>query len=62
MGHNAEQLYSLIKKFRLSIVMATNQNEEFKQILYACWRITYQTVIKTFCQNICGDLLSLFSL
>ena len=46
---------SLIQHFRLSAVMATNQNEEFVQLLYAWWRTTQQTFIKMFCQNTCSD-------
>ena len=38
---------SLIQHFRLSVVMATNQNEEFVQLLYAWWRTTQQTFIKS---------------
>ena len=39
---------SLIQHFRLSVAMATNQNEEFVQLL------CYSTIfIKTFCQNTC---------
>ena len=34
--------------------MATNQNEEFAQIFYACWRTTQQTFLKMFCQNTCN--------
>ena len=37
---------SLIQHFRLSIAMATKQNEEFVQLLYAWWRTTQQTFIK----------------
>ena len=37
---------SLIQHFRLSFVMATNQNEEFVQLLYAWWRTTQQTFKK----------------
>ena len=40
---------SLIQHFRLSVDMATNPNEEFEQLLYAWWRITHQTFIKTLC-------------
>ena len=36
--------------------MVTNQNEEFEQLFYAWWRITYQTFIKTFCQNTCSEI------
>ena len=35
----------LIQHFRLSAVMATNQNEEFVQLLYVWWRTTQQTFI-----------------
>ena len=45
---------NLIQYFRLSVVMATNQNEESEQFLYAWWRITHQTFIKKFCQNTCS--------
>ena len=37
---------SLIQHFRLSVAMATNQNEECVQLLYAWWRTTQQTFIK----------------
>ena len=37
---------SLIQHFRLSVAMATNQNEEFLHLLYALWRTTQQTFIK----------------
>ena len=47
---------SLIQHFRLSVVKATNQNEEFEQLLYAWWRITHQTFIKTFYQNTCNEI------
>ena len=43
---------SLIQHFRLSVAMATNQNEEFV-LLNDWWRTTQQTFIKTFCQNAC---------
>ena len=46
----------LIQYFRLSVVMATNQNEEFVQLLCAWWRTTQQTFIKTFCQNTCSEI------
>ena len=36
--------------------MATNQNDEFEQLLYAWWRITRQIFIKTFCQNTCSEI------
>ena len=36
--------------------MATNQNEEFVQLLYAWWRTTQQTFIKKFCQNTCSEI------
>ena len=36
--------------------MATNQNEEFEQLLYAWWRTTHQTFIKMFCQNTCSEI------
>ena len=36
---------SLIQHFRLSLAMATKQNEEFVQILYAWWRTYYSTNI-----------------
>ena len=36
----------LIQHFRLSVAMATNQNEEFVQHFYACWRIMQQTFRK----------------
>ena len=45
MGHNAdlsEQYKSLIQHFRLSVAMATNQNEELVQLLYGWWRTTQQ--------------------
>ena len=38
---------SLIQHFRLSVPMATNQNEEFVQFLYSWWRTTQQTFINT---------------
>ena len=44
---------SLIQHFRLSVAMVTNQNEEFVKLLYAWWRTTQQTFIKTFSQNTC---------
>ena len=44
---------SIIQHFRLSVAMATNQNEEFVQLLYAWCRTTQQTFIKMFCQNTC---------
>ena len=37
---------SLIQHFRLSVAMATNQNGEFLQLLYAWCRTTQQTFIK----------------
>ena len=46
---------SLIQHFRLSVAMATNQNVEFVQLLYAWWRTTQQTFIKTLCQNTCSE-------
>ena len=36
--------------------MATNQNVEFVQLLYAWWRTTQQTFIKMFCQNTCSEI------
>ena len=57
---------SLIQHFRLLVVMATNQNEEFVQHLYAWWRTTQQTFIKKLSKYLQWDsnkdLLSLFSL
>ena len=47
---------SLIQQFRLSVAMATYQNVEFVQLLYAWWRTTKQTFIKTFCQNTCSEI------
>ena len=47
---------SLIQRFRLSVAMATNQNEEFVKLLYAWWRTTQQTFIKKFCQNTCSEI------
>ena len=47
---------SLIQHFRLSVAMATNQNEEFVQLLYAWWRTTQQILIKKFCQNTCSEI------
>ena len=47
---------SLIQHFRLSVAMATDQNEKFVQLLYAWWRTTQQTFIKMFCQNICSEI------
>ena len=38
---------SLIQHFRLLVVMATNQNEEFVQLLYTWWRTIQQTFIKS---------------
>ena len=36
--------------------MATNQNEEFVQLLYAWWRATQQKCIQEFCQNTCSAI------
>ena len=36
--------------------MATNQNEEFVQILYAWWRTTQQTFVKKIFQNTFSEL------
>ena len=47
---------SLIQHFRLSVAMATNQNGEFVQLLYAWWKTTQQTFIKKFCQNTCSEI------
>ena len=47
---------SLIQHFRLSVAMATNQNEEFVQLLYGWWRTTQQTFIKKFGQNTCSEI------
>ena len=57
---------SLIQHFWLSVAMATNQNEEFVQLLYAWWRTTQQTFIKKVLSKYLQwdsnkDLLSLFS-
>ena len=48
---------SLIQHFRLSFVTATNQNEEFEQLLYAWGRITPQTFIERFCQDTCSEIV-----
>ena len=56
MGHNAYLSESLIQRFRLSVAMATNQNVEFVQLLYAWWRTTQQTFIKMFCENTCNAI------
>ena len=52
MAHLSEQLKRFIQQVSLSIAIATNQNEEFAQNLYAKWRTTQQTFLKTFYQNI----------
>ena len=52
MAHLSEQLEKLnFQHVRLSVSMATNQNEEFVQHLYASWRTIQQTILKRFCQN-----------
>ena len=52
MGHNAHlSEHYKIQHFRLLVAMATNQNEEFVQLLYSWWRTTQQAFIKMFCQN-----------
>ena len=56
MGHNAHLSESLIQNFGLSVTMATNQNVEFVQFLYAWWRTTQQTFIRTFRQNTCSEI------
>ena len=38
---------SLIRHFRLSVALATNQNEEFIQYCYVWWRTTQETFIKS---------------
>ena len=40
---------SFIQHLRLSVAMATNQNEEFVQHFYAWWRTTKETFLKMFC-------------
>ena len=52
---------SFIQHFRLSVAMATNQNEEFVQLLYAWRRTTQQTFIKKFCQNTSSETYFPFS-
>ena len=49
---------SLIQHFRRSVIMATNQNEEFEQLLYVWWPMEdySSTFIKTFCQNTCSEI------
>ena len=47
---------SVIPHFRLSVAMATNQNEKFVQLLYVWLRTTQQTFIKKFCQNTCSEI------
>ena len=48
---------SLIKYVRLSVAMATNQNEEFVELLYGWWRTIQQTFIKIkFFQNNCSEI------
>ena len=42
---------SLIQHFRLSVVMATNQNEKYEQLFYS-----HQTFNKMFCQNSCSEI------
>ena len=39
-----------------SVAMATNQNEEFVQLVYAWWRTTEQTFIKKTSQNTCIEI------
>ena len=47
---------SLIQHFRLSVVMETNQNEEFVQLLL-CLVEDYSTnIYKKFCQNTCSEI------
>ena len=42
---------NLIQHFRISVAMATNQNEEFVQCVYAWLRTTQQMFLIKFCQN-----------